>query len=308
MPLTNFPGGVSSFGFPLVGSGNYVTSGKAWFVNSLTGLNNPGRGLSPDSPFATVEYATTKARSAKGDYIFVMPGHTETISATGAWVGTATGVSIVGLGNRSSRPIITFATATTAQISIANGGVTLENMVFDLTGIDAVAAAFLVGQDFTCRNCRILQSGASAQATKCFTVAGARPQFLGVEINASGGAGAASAIEPTAAVDGMVVSGCYIYGDFYTAPITNASTFHFTNMLIDDNFIIQQNGTAKKIAVLTSGSTGMISRNRLGGTTWATAADAFTGVNIQLRYIQNFGFDDIASVSGVLVPAVGTLS
>lgn len=312
---TNFPGGVSSFGFPLVGSGPYVTTGGVFFVHSGTGINAPGgrqgRGSSPSTPWASIAYAITQATSAKGDIIFVLPGHTESITAAAGWAITSkNGLSIIGIGNPGNRPVITFSTSTAAQITCSSSGVRWVNLEFDLTGIDAVAAGFAVsGADFTAENCRFVIASATAQATKAFVLSGARPRFYGCDFYGTTDAGPASALETAAAVVGLEVVKCRIRGNFSVAPIVAGSTNHATDLLIEHCSLRQANGTAKAVISVTTTSTGDIRYNTFRGTTWGSVADAIVGSNAALKFFQNFGIDDTAAAdSGLLTPAAGTVS
>lgn len=312
MPLTNFPQGLSSFGFPILGY-PLPTTGQAYFVNTATGGDAPGYGTDPLRPFKTIAYAVTRVADGKGDVIFVMPGHTESITGAAGWSIAKAGVSIIGLGNGVQRPLITFSTATAAQIIVAAAGdnVTLRNLQFDLTGIDAVAVAFsILGTDFIAQDCRFIISTASAQAVKAFTISAARPSFINCNFEGTSDAGPTSAIETAVAVDGLKVVNCRIAGNFSAAPINAPGALHLTNMVLEGNILIQYNGTAKAVIVLTTSSTGVGRNNSFCGHTWATAADAITnGGNAAMWWFENYGFDDAGGeVSGVLVPAAGTIS
>ncbi len=79
MPLTNYPGGVSSYGVPLFGAGSVYDMpwGASWFVNNRTGIIN-GDGTSRDRPM--VSLADALARASAYDTIFVGPGHAENVT------------------------------------------------------------------------------------------------------------------------------------------------------------------------------------------------------------------------------------
>src|SRR5216684_1949140 len=134
MPLTSFPQGVQSYGFPLIGSGPYMGAGNVFWVSSLNGTDASTRGTDPTRPFKTVNFALSKVAAPSGskvggDFIFVLPGHVETISAAGSAaspgptgsvsVNTA-GVTIVGLGNGTQRP--TFQWSAVAGQFLVNAG------------------------------------------------------------------------------------------------------------------------------------------------------------------------------------------
>lgn len=138
MTVTGFPQGISSFGMPVL-PGLQPTTGSVFFVHS-SGSNASYQGTSPDRPFATIDYAIGFCTASKGDTIIVMPGHSESISGAAAIAADVAGVTIVGLGTGSLRPLITLhTTATTIAISAAN--VTFRNLRI-ATDVDAVVKVF----------------------------------------------------------------------------------------------------------------------------------------------------------------------
>lgn len=128
--LTNFPNGVSSFGVPVIGSGDLTTTGTIYFVSSVSGSNsNPGTEV--DKPFSTLTYALGKLTASKGDIIAVMPGHTETLTA--ACTLSADDSRIVGVGPSRGSALITSATADINLIDITGDDTTVENLRFSNT-------------------------------------------------------------------------------------------------------------------------------------------------------------------------------
>src|SRR3990172_3618867 len=107
MTITPFPNGVSSFGVPVLGGGTIVTTGKIWFVDSVTG-GNGNSGKDPQHALATIDYAVGLCTANKGDYIIVMPGHNEAIISATSLVSDVEGVAIQGLGVGRSRPTLDF--------------------------------------------------------------------------------------------------------------------------------------------------------------------------------------------------------
>ncbi len=194
--LTNFPNGITSFGIPVLGSGDIFTTGKVFFVSSTSG-NNGRNGKSPTQALATIANALTRCTANKGDIIVVMPGHTETISAAGTLTAVA-GVSVIGLGSGTLKPLLTWsATASTFAISAANfrlinvntkvsvdsvvlmfpvtaAGFVMENVGFIETA-SMQALIFLnttaAGTDLTIRNCNHRQI--TAGCTKWIDLVGA---------------------------------------------------------------------------------------------------------------------------------------
>lgn len=310
MPLTAFPQGLSSFGFPLLGSGDLRSLGNVWFVDSAIGGNAPGYGTDKSRPFASIAYALTRATANNDDVIIVSDGHAESITGAAGWTAVS-GVHIVGMGFGAKRPTITFTTSTAAQIVVSGNNVVFENLVFDLTGVDAVVIGIAVtGTDFIMKNCRVVVAGATNQAAIAVDVQGARPSFINCDFYGTSDAGPAAAINVGAATNGLSVVGGRITGNYSSGPIAATSTFHATDMYIDRVTIIQYNGTAKAVIVMTTSSTGMVRDCAFGGHTWGSAADAITnGSNAAMFFVNNYGFDNAGGeVSGVLVPAAGTIS
>lgn len=167
--------------------------GSIFFVDSTstTKSDASGYGLSPDAPFATIDYAIGNCTANKGDLIYVMPGHAESISGVAAIACDVAGISIIGLGNRNLRPTVTWhTTATTATVSAAN--ITIRNIrcatdvdavvsMWNVTGAGATfeavdfvetaacaALQFIIttaaADDLTIRNCRWVQTATAATA------------------------------------------------------------------------------------------------------------------------------------------------
>lgn len=141
MPLTNFPGGASSFGIPLVGQGTVydMPQGNVWFVNNSTSVPSvPGQtGTSKQSPFQSL--ADALARASTFDTIYVGAGHAENVTASNVFSGTAStgpntgaqvipaGVRIIGEGAGTNRPTFTL-TAVASTFALANANSSLENI------------------------------------------------------------------------------------------------------------------------------------------------------------------------------------
>lgn len=141
MGVTNFPNGVASFGVPVVPAiSPQVRTGSVFFVCNATNANGSdgNSGLSPSQPFATVQAAINACTANKGDTIYVMAGHAETVTATSIAHNKA-GISIIGTGNGTNRPTFTFgAAAATITVSKDNG--LWANCRFVANFVDVVSA------------------------------------------------------------------------------------------------------------------------------------------------------------------------
>lgn len=121
---TTQPGGILA----LVDKGYHP--GSTFWVGSLAthgGVDGTSYGRSPTAPFATLDYAFASCTADKGDVIFVLPGHTETVS--GSITIDASDVKVIGLGQGQNRPTITFDN-TAGEVNVTADDVTIKNMRF----------------------------------------------------------------------------------------------------------------------------------------------------------------------------------
>ena len=140
MVFTNFPNGVTSFGVPVVGGQLPTTQGNYWFVSSTTGSSgNPGNDIS--LPFAALSNAVSAASS--GDIIVLLPNHAETIVAAGGVTINKAGLTVIGMGEGSTRPTFTFGTSTAATFLITSASFCMYNVV-GVCAIDGLVAPFAV--------------------------------------------------------------------------------------------------------------------------------------------------------------------
>src|SRR3990167_6673223 len=127
-----------------------ASTGRVFYVGSVAvpggvvGANVAGaHGDSPKRPFSTIDYAIGQCTASRGDVIYVLPGHSETITAAAGIDVDVAGVSIVGLGAGRNRPevIVDATSAVGVDIDIDAANCTIENIYFDLTPTDLVTAA-----------------------------------------------------------------------------------------------------------------------------------------------------------------------
>tara|TARA_R110000868_G_scaffold295632_1_gene555950 strand:- start:2016 stop:3200 length:1185 start_codon:yes stop_codon:yes gene_type:complete len=137
MPISNFPNGfaagLSVRGMPLL----QMQTGQVFYVgnapSTLVGqrqASNSNRGTFLD-PFSTLHYAVnTVCVPGRGDIVFVLPGHAESIANATTLLLQCSGVAIIGLGAGSARPTFTFTTATSANIPVAGANMSIQNCLF----------------------------------------------------------------------------------------------------------------------------------------------------------------------------------
>lgn len=251
-------------GGPVVFRDHRDTTGNIFFVDSgaSNAVDAAGAGVSPDKPFATLDYAIGQCTANNGDVIYVMPGHTETISAASGIDLDVAGVQVIGLGVGDSRPTITLNTATTATFVVGAADCVIQNLKF-LSAIDSLAVMLDVDEgNFRCLDCKFVSSS-TFEVLNFVNIATTKNNFFfkGCEF-----------IQPTdpAGTDGNAATGgiylvdsdyvyvedCKFIGYFETACIHNKTTS--TNFLWITNCIFQQLLSGAEILLLVAGATGGI--------------------------------------------------
>lgn len=263
MGVTQITTNESTGNIPTVGVKQLYTTGNIYHVDSNTSTRSAtANGLTPAQAVTTLAVAIALTTANKGDVILLMPGHAETIAAETA-ISTE-GITILGLGNGDNRPVITFATATTAGITLAADNIRISNVIF-LNGIDSQAEIIDVGD------------AAYTVIDHCQFLEGSASQYLiGITFSNAGGdyckvlncefigktAGPSSAISITTAIDALEIAGCMIMGDWSDAGIQNPTGNVATNLNIHHN-IVQNDQTGDHAIQLVSACTGNLSDNRL---------------------------------------------
>ena len=154
----SLPGGIVNMKSQhIIGAGELFTTGNVFYVSSVTGSDG-NTGKDSNFPFATVDFAIGACTANNGDVIIIMPGHTETVTATSIALDVA-GVSIVGLGSGLKRPTFTFGAAD-ATVTVSAADCLWANCHWIANFAD-VAAAFTLGaaKDFRLENNSFADSG-----------------------------------------------------------------------------------------------------------------------------------------------------
>lgn len=272
--------------------------GNIWWVNSATGTNSAGYGQNPDAPFASLDYAVSRVTNANGDTIYLMPGHTETLTAAGSSLGNggvfigsvlSNSINIIGLGNGRYRPVFNYTTSAAASMNIAAAGVRIKNCVFTPNGVGAVTAAINVtGADFVMEDCEMqISTGTNACVLGILTAATAarmkilNTRFLGPATSTQTCTAAikhevgidyviqdcefigklTSGILNATAILGGLVNRCsfHIYTGTLGAIFHNSSTPHVSNC----NFVVAS-GTAPMSGTLVSATNNKYTTEGIG--------------------------------------------
>lgn len=296
MGLTAFPHGVSSFGIPQIGAGAfpYTTTGKVLFVHSGTGSDSPGRGQTPDEPLASIDYAVGLCTANKGDVIYAMPGHTETVSAAGGLDLDVAGVSIIGLGSGSNRPTVNFTTAVGADMDVDAANIRIENFLFT-GGIDALTGPI----DINAADCKLINCeyrDVTGQATDVIVADANADRLLidGYRHDGASAAGGASAIALTG-MDDVTIRNSVIYGNFSVGAI-DCRTTAVTRLKVHDCAIWTENAADIAIVDTITASTGVMGPNlfMVLQDDAANVTEAITGATF---YVMDFGVHVVNAVN-----------
>lgn len=303
MPTTNFPGGVSTFGVPLMPPTVQAWNGGPvfWVGNRNTAITGDGSG--PDRPLASIFTATTgalaKVNGAYGALIKVLPGHVEAIAAStnlSTLMGaTATNCVFESMGFGSQRAVINWTAAASALL-VNLAGTVFRNFVFNLNATAATVVTAAIthsAADCWMDSCDFLPNTSATQlTTTAITVAAGS---TGLTYNNCRAFGETFATNPTnfftttAAVDRLTLVGC----KFQVA--TSATTVGAinlanapTNVYIEDCLFVNKVANSTIAAVASASTTGNVVRSFCQITNATGGATAF-GTPGNLSFMQTRG-------------------
>jgi len=301
MGLTRFPHGVSSFGMPVIGSGELLTTGNIFFVDSgAVNASDGNSGSSPSEPWATIDGNLTEACTANnGDIIIGMPGHSE--DPTSSIAMDVDGVWIYGMGWGASLPTVTFgALAATVAMSAAN--CRISNFRFDL---GTVATTVTDAINITGSGCTVEKCETVPHATSQFTNHLTATDVPNIQLLSNN----FISLPTAGSTSGIVVDGCdYLrlinnvvmghFGEMALDNTTPAAADEILQALIVGNIFHNDSSTAGDLAVeLDANATGIGWGNAVSGGL-ALASNVDWG---NLRMLENY-LTDAIDVTGVLTP------
>ncbi len=241
--------------------------GDVFFVDSNN--NNAGTSASEGSkrkPFSTIDAAINQCTG--DETIYVAPGHAETLSTADQIDADVAGISIIGCGNGTRKPTLTY-TADAGEFAVGADNVHIEGIRFiaSVTGV-LKAIDIEAGVDYcTIKNCEFL---VEADTTDEFMVSiTLNDNNTGCVIDGClidmGLGGATNGIHMDADTSRLQIIGNRIMGDYSTANIF-ADTTASTEIYIAFNVL--QNGdsvglNAQPTIELITGCTGIIRDNFL---------------------------------------------
>lgn len=286
--------------------------GRVFWVGNTSGLPS-GNGSSPDYPFSTLEAALVKCISGRGDIVYVLQGHAQTLTSATSLSDLVVGTKVVGLGTGTEKPTFTFGAATTVA-TITKANVMIRNCRFLAAG-PAGTTALSVANPFaiTAAGFQFIENDVEVGidsdqlATNCITASAAADDMLlyGNSFHGAAAAVITTILVTTGAVDRLKIISNNFRGDAgasgFLLDLSNAAILE--NDIIGNTF---ENITASSTAVIKphATSTGWVDKNTFftkdAGT--APAVSGFTTFTTTYQFGVNFCCTTTAK-SGILCPA-----
>ena len=192
------------------------TTGNIYFVDSgsSTGGTSAGYGSNPDAPFTTIDSAINQTTANNGDIIYVMAGHSETLTGASAITCDVAGVTIIGLGRGTDRPTLLLDAGASVSIAISAANVRWENVVFSAGHADITVAIDVSATNAEFDRCEWKQNTTNENFLAC------------IRTSASANA-----------CDGLSVTNCVVT-DVDTSCVNFITVREDTDLLVmNDNFI-----------------------------------------------------------------------
>lgn len=294
----------------LLGGGVVGAGETFWVGTSGNASYNYYRSRVPASKlFTSIDKAIGACTADRGDIIYVLPGHTESIIAAGTITCDVAGVSIIGLGNGNLRPTITWATSTAACWNISAANVTIKNIICT-TSIDELVKLFYVTAAGVTLDTVDYVQGASAQALQFLLTTNAADQLtikncFHRQPTATNGTTLWIQLvgtDHTRILNNTIL----ITAKASTASICISGSTAVVDAEIAYNTINWLGGTVTKIIECVTTSTGTIHHNCCMGGPAVLLAAAITGDAMSM--FENYVTNTAGTASGALAPAVDTVT
>jgi len=322
--MSNYPNGfatgVTIRGIPI----SQAYPGKVFYVgnssvlspvdNAVAGADTPSAGLF-NRPFATIDYAIGQCTASRGDIIYCLPGHAETITSATTIAADVAGVAVVGLGSGSLRPTLTYTTANTATINVTAANVAFKNILFVgnflsiASAITVGAAPWFVAEDCECKDTSAIL-GFLSFITTTITVNADHLHILNNRIHSIATTRTVAPIIILGTMTGLTAKGnrvvCSVAHNNVSQFISHAALV-MTDLLVEGNIVYCVNTDTSSGAVLlstaaTTGS-GIIKDNTVRALDVA-AAIVVTAAAVQYGMFNNLYTGETTLASGVVLPAI----
>ena len=279
-----------------------LSAGARWWVDDATGSNAAGWGMSPSRPFATIDYAIGNCTASKGDIIYVMPAHEETIASALGCVLDVEGVCVIGLGYGRQIPKLTLS-ALASTISITAASCMLKNINVFTSATDGVTTGITIGADadgFVLEDLVMTETAATEEFLIGISIAAACTdgRISGLKYYGTPGGTTSSAIVLVGAADRLIIENCYINVDASSSVILGTGAKSL-GVWIHHNEVINVDDGAGLGIDLNDTTTGFMNDNRATGN--LNTVEMFTG-NL-MCYCENYS-SNAFNVQGILRPVV----
>jgi len=285
----------------------YDIPGVAFFVNNSTvlapgavaGADVAGVGESELQPLATIDFAIGRCVAGRGDAIFVMGPHSETV--TSSITLDVAGVQIIGLKIGNKSPVVTINGATDLfTITAANCRISGLEMTIVTTDA-ATALVNVAAAKARLDNIKMIPSATSVNVVDCITLASGANDCLIEDVDIRNTTVAVvSFLSIEAAVARLTVRRFRAFGDTTTGGIIDGATA--TQLLLED-VTVGTVGTTQPAATLDSNPTGLVIRSNFAGTSTTLANNGALGTGVRMFDVKVLE-ETNGSAQGALIPAV----
>lgn len=301
----SLPGTSSINNEPLIGGGQVLATGKLFFCNSTAAgaSDDATHGMDALTPFRTLAFAIGQCTNDHGDTIFLGEGHLELIQAAAGVNLNARGTRIIGLGEGRNRPLLQWASSTSASLVFNAASITIENVQMQMTVANGVVAAISVAA----ADCSILTSEiivsdgfGAAVLGLVTTLQASRLLVQDCVFRGTAQAGTTAFVKLVGTPDGVVFDRCKFVGQTTQGLFWNDVGNLATNLQISDSLFHTFAGTAA--IVLNSAVTGTIRWTLAWGTTLVgLIVPAFCAIDNVITYNES-----TPGVQPVVFPGSGT--
>lgn len=284
-----------------------LTFGKTFFVHASGSVPyvNLGNKFQDDEDgvprvHTTIAAAVARCTASAGDIVYVLPGHTETLTA--ALTLNVAGVSVIGLGNGMLRPTLN-VNGVIDGVNITAANVLFENFHFGVPGTDAQTACINVAgvAGVTIRNITGIGSTTAINVVDMITVAASSNDLVIEDVkftNATVPVNSFLSIE--GACSRVTLKNLWFYGDCVTAGIIDGAAV--THLFMED-VRVGTVGTSIPAITLDSNPTGLARNCFFSGTHTTLATNANLGNAMRVDNIKVLEETD-NSRSAAIIPAV----
>lgn len=301
------PGGYAGHGFTDLGA--IRTTGKIFWVSSTSGTakDDSSHGGTPDLPWATVAYAIANTHSKlvanRGDFIMVMPGHTESLTTAGQIAVNLAGTTVMGLGQGQNRPKFNHTVAA-GSVTVTASNTRWSNMNH-IAAVASVTNAIAVSGGISHVEIDNLAFDISATGLEFIVMiklgAGATDNVTDISIHdnlfkAENIDGCASALLMDDCNEIKIINNLF-QGDFNSVTIDGAAASSACKDYLIINNYVQNYDTGFTID-LDDAATGLCAYNTIGGGGALASNVDWGNCQVVECYVA-----DAADVSGVIIPA-----